>query len=57
MNIVAFIISLGLFVVGLYLMAAAFHVEGAETAVFIAGILACSLGVAIPIHVLKRIDG
>ena len=56
-NIVAFIISLGLFVGGLYVMGSAFYVEGAEFVVFMAGLLASCLGVFIPIHVLKRIDG
>lgn len=57
MNIIAFVISLVLFVGGLYIMGSAFYVVGAEYPVFIAGILASCLGVAIPIHVLKRIDG
>ena len=56
-NIVAFVISLGLFVAGLYVMGSAFYVEGAEFPVFLAGIACSSLGVFIPIHVLKRIDG
>lgn len=57
MNIVAFIISLGLFVAGLYVMSSAFYVDGAEFVVFLGGILLSCLGVFIPIHVLKRIDG
>lgn len=57
MNIIAFVISLALFVGGLYMMGSAFYVVGAEYPVFIGGILVSSLGVAIPIHVLKRIDG
>ena len=57
MNIIAFVISLVLFVGGFYIMGSAFYVVGAEYPVFIAGILASCLGVAIPIHVLKRIDG
>ncbi len=56
-NIVAFIISLALFVAGFYVMGSAFYVEGAEFAVFMGGILMTCLGVFIPIHVLKRIDG
>ncbi|MEP6481187.1 MAG: hypothetical protein ABJA94_04180 [Rhodoglobus sp.] len=57
MNIIAFVIAILLFVGGLYIMGSAFYVVGAEYPVFIAGILVSSLGVAIPIHVLKRIDG
>lgn len=57
MNIIAFVVSIVLFVGGLYVMGSAFYVAGAEYPVFLAGILASCLGVAIPIHVLKRIDG
>ncbi|CAN5307835.1 hypothetical protein BH11ACT4_BH11ACT4_11210 [soil metagenome] len=57
MNIIAFIISLALFIGGLYIMGSAFSVVGAEYWVFIVGILVSSIGVAIPIHVLKRVDG
>jgi hypothetical protein len=56
-NIIAFVVSIVLFVGGLYVMGSAFYVAGAEYPVFLAGILASCLGVAIPIHVLKRIDG
>ena len=56
MNIIAFVISLVLFVGGFYVMGSAFYVTGLETLVFLAGILICSIGVMIPIHVLKRID-
>lgn len=56
MNIIAFVISLLLFVAGLYFMGSAFYVEGLETLVFIGGILCTSLGVAVPVHVLHRID-
>ena len=57
MNIVAFVISLGLFVGGIWIMGSAFYAVGLEFPVFLAGILCTSLGVFIPIHVLKRIDG
>jgi len=56
MNVVAFIISFALFVGGLYMMGAAFQVEGFELLVFGGGILVASLAIAIPIHVLKRLD-
>lgn len=55
-KIIAFVIALALFVAGLYIMGSAFYVPGAEALVFIAGILCSSLGVAIPVHVLKRVD-
>lgn len=57
MNIIAFVISFAMFVGGLYLMGSAFYVEGLESLVFIAGLLCTSLALAIPVHVLKRIDG
>ena len=57
MNIIAFIVSLLLFVAGFYVMGSAFYVTGAESITFFAGLLCTSLGIFIPIHVLKRIDG
>ncbi|MEP6478601.1 MAG: hypothetical protein ABJB03_04370 [Rhodoglobus sp.] len=57
MNIIAFVISLVLFVGGFFVMGNAFYVTGFEGPVFFAGILVTFLGVFIPIHVLKRIDG
>jgi hypothetical protein len=56
MNVVAFIISFALFVGGLYMMGSAFQLVGFELVMFLGGILVSSLGVAIPIHVLKRLD-
>jgi hypothetical protein len=56
-KIFAFLISTALFVGGLYVMGSAFYVPGWEYLVFLAGILCSSLGVAIPVHVLKRVDG
>ena len=55
-NIIAFVISLGLFVAGLYVMGSAFYATGLESVVFIAGLLCTSLGVFIPVHILKRVD-
>jgi uncharacterized YccA/Bax inhibitor family protein len=55
-NIIGFIVSLALFLGGIYLMGSAFYVTGFEAAVFIGGILCTSLGVFLPIHILKRID-
>ena len=57
MKIIAFVISLVIFVGGLYVMGSSFYVPGFEGLVFFAGILACAVGIAIPVHVLKRIDG
>jgi len=56
-NIIGFLVSLVLFVLGFYIMGSAFYVEGAEFPVFIGGVLCSSLGLFIPVHILKRIDG
>jgi hypothetical protein len=57
MKIIGFVVSLALFVLGFYIMGEAFYVEGAQFPVFIGGILVSSLGLFIPVHILKRIDG
>ncbi|MBN9240536.1 MAG: hypothetical protein J0J03_12745 [Leifsonia sp.] len=57
MKIIGFLVSVVLFVLGIYIMGEAFYVAGAEFPVFIAGILVTSLGLFIPVHILKRIDG
>ena len=56
MNVIAFLISLALFVGGIVILGYSFSVVGYELPVFFGGILVTSLGVAIPIHILKRID-
>jgi len=56
MNIIAFVISLALFVGGLLMMGYSFYAEGIQGIVFVGGILVTSAGIALPIHVLKRID-
>jgi len=55
-NIFGFVISFVLFVGGIYMMGEAFYVEGFESVVFIGGLLVTTLGVFIPIHVMKRVD-
>lgn len=56
MKIIGFIVSFALFVGGIYMLAAAFLVPGYETVMFIGGILVTTIGFAIPVHLLKRID-
>jgi hypothetical protein len=56
-NIIAFVISLALFIGGFFIMGWAFYASGFEAPVFVAGILCTSLGFVIPAHVLKRVDG
>ena len=55
MNVVAFIVSLALFVGG-FIMGESFNVIGAQGIVFFVGIMVTAAGVFIPIHILKRID-
>ncbi|MES1170333.1 MAG: hypothetical protein ABUL47_06580 [Leifsonia sp.] len=57
MNLVAFLVALVLFIGGLALMGYAFTFEGFEGPTFVAGILAVSAALALPVHVLKRVDG
>jgi hypothetical protein len=56
-NIIVFVVSLALFVAGFFVMGYAFSATGMESIVFFAGLVCTSLGLAIPVHVLKRIDG
>ena len=58
MNVVAFLVALVLFLGGFALMGYAFYAPvGFQGPMFIAGILAVSASIALPVHVLKRIDG
>ena len=57
MNILAFLVALVLFVGGLLLMGYAFGATGYEAPMFFAGVLAVGAAIALPVHVLKRIDG
>ena len=57
MNVVAFLFAMVLFIGGFALMGYAFYVEGFEAPMFIGGILAVSAALALPVHVLKRVDG
>ncbi|MCU1406609.1 MAG: putative rane protein [Glaciihabitans sp.] len=57
MNGIAFTVSLVLFVGGIALFGYAFETAGFETAMFVGGIAAICIAIAIPFHVLKRTDG
>lgn len=58
MNFVAFIIGLGLLIGAFALMGyAEYAPDGWRGPMFVAGILAVSAAVALPVHVLKRLDG
>ena len=56
MNGFAFVVTVAIFLGGLLLMGYAFYMPGYEALAFIGGILAVSLAVAIPVHVLNRVD-
>ena len=56
MRLIAFLVSLALFVGGIYLMGSAFYVPGFEGVLFVAGILITTAGLFVPVHILKRVD-
>jgi hypothetical protein len=56
-NVVAFLIAMGLFVFGMWLMSIAVDLPGLEAVMFFGGILCVSLAVAIPVNLLGRADG
>lgn len=56
MNVIAFVVSIVLFVGGFFLMGYSFEGHDLQALMFFAGIIVTTLGVVIPIHVLKRID-
>jgi len=57
MTAIAFVISFVLFLGGIYLFGIAFDVaEAWQLATFAGGLIAVTVGVMIPVHVLKRVD-
>lgn len=56
MKIIGFVVAVAFFVGGIYLLGFAFQVPGYEAPVFMGGILLSAIGIAVPIHLLKRID-
>ena len=57
MNVVAFLIAMGLFVFGMWVFSIAPELAGFEAVTFFGGILCVSLAVAIPLNLLGRSDG
>lgn len=57
MKLIAFLIAMVLFVGGMISMGYAFEPDAAHFELFFGGVLAISLSLAIPFHILKRIDG
>jgi hypothetical protein len=53
MNVVAFIIALAIFVLGLWLFGLAFAVSSFMLPIFFAGIICVALAVALPVHILR----
>lgn len=56
MNIIGFAVSFLCFVGGIYLFSSAASFPGFESLVFIGGVVLASLGLFIPVHIMKRID-
>ncbi|MRG60974.1 hypothetical protein GE115_14020 [Agromyces sp. CFH 90414] len=57
MNTVLFLITMAVFVFGMWLMGNASHITGFEAIVFIAGILCIAIAMAIPINILGKGKG
>jgi hypothetical protein len=53
MNVVAFVIALAIFLFGFWLFGLAFTVTVFQLPIFLAGIIAVSLAVAVPVHILR----
>jgi hypothetical protein len=56
-NVITFVITMAIFLFGLWLMAIAPELAGFEAVTFFGGILAVALAVAIPVNILGRADG
>ena len=57
MNVVVFLIAMGIFVFGLWLMSIAPELAGFQAIIFFGGILCAAIAVAIPVNILGRGDG
>ena len=57
MKIIAFVIALGLFLLGIVLMGYAFEPGAPHGILFFSGIASVAVSLAVPFNVLKRIDG
>ena len=52
MNVFYFIIAFAFFLLGIFLFAFAFDVQGYQAIMFVGGIAAISIALAIPFHIL-----
>ena len=57
MKIIAFVIAMAFFMLGVVLMGHAFEPNVAHGILFFSGILSVAVSLAIPFHLLKRADG
>jgi len=53
MHVVAFIVAMAVFVLGMWLFGLAFAVTAGQLPIFFSGILCISLAVAVPAHLLR----
>jgi hypothetical protein len=53
MHIVSFVVAMAAFVLGVWLFGLAFTITVWQGPIFVAGILAVSAAIAIPVHVLR----
>ena len=53
MHVVAFIVAMAVFVLGMWLFGLAFAVTAGQMPIFFGGILCISLAVAVPAHLLR----
>jgi hypothetical protein len=56
-NGILFVIAMGIFLFGMWLMGNASHIVGIESLVFVAGILCVAIALAIPTSLLGRGNG
>lgn len=56
MNVITFVITMALFVFGIWLMSIAVELPGFEAITFFGGIIAVAIAVAIPVNILGRAD-
>ena len=57
MNILAFIVGAALFVGGIVLFGYSWDGTVFSAPLFVAGLIAITSSIAIPLHILKRVDG
>ena len=56
MNVITFVITMALFVFGIWLMSIAVELPGFEAITFFGGIIDVAIAVAIPVNILGRAD-